>query len=425
MIGITEKIGRRRTVAAMLLIGIIVFSAVYALFQTKSGFAVLTSPPPGIPGPYYVTAEAKIYGPVVDLSAIKSKTGGTNASDNTYVQWGIDPFYRIYVDNTLQEVYYGQMVEVMDQISWRPGDWQTRASVNALENNMAATYDSLVNTGAIDPTSVLGNLNYFGNLPGTYIAIFLGINYQVVTYSLNTSSSQWYAMEAGGCCYAGQMADVSLVVAMNSTIALNASLPFVWFEQYRSKSLNVTGALAGKLNWEITINTPYQYSYESVTIYLKDLSVPPETTIPTSAYRVYNVTDSPGTGFVSKHVSPSSPVIGSTISIAVRFDPPAASKTNITDMYPNTFTWAGGQVKLQKFRLGVGLVATAFVSVTPTPEGSNMKFTIYYNQATDILESLLSDEYVHVSYTLTVPSTSGEYTMPSASMTYLIPLPQT
>jgi len=96
---------------------------------------------------------------------------------------------------------------------------------------------------------------------------------------------------------------------------------------------------------------------------------------------------------------------------------------NITDLYPNTFTWTGGQVTLQKYRIGVGLVATCSVGVTPTPEGSNMKFNVYYDQATNVLQSLLSDEYVYMSYTLTVPTTSGEYTLPSATMTYSIPLP--
>jgi len=424
---IWEKIGRRKVAVAILLVGIVVFSVVYALIQTRTSLAILTTPPPGIPGPYYVTAEAKIYGPVVDLAPIKSKMGGTYASDYTYVQWGTNPFYRVYVDNTLQEVYYGQMIDVMDQISWRPGQYPSRASLCALENNIINTYNSLENTGAVDPTSELGNLNYFGNMPGTHIAIFLETLGQgsPVSYFLNTSSSQLYVTEAGGYNWnpLGR-----LLIFLNATKVINAELPVAYIDDYRAKFLNATGVQDGMLNWNITLVPPSPsyplWTWVSVTIYLKDLLLPVETTLPSSSWKVYTVIDSPGTGFVSKYVSPSSPVAGSTVEVTVRLDPPAAGSMNITDLYPNTFTWSGAQVSLQKFRVGVGLVETASVSVTPGLVGSNIQFTVYYSQATNVLQSLLSDEYVYMSYTLTAPSTSGEYTLPSATMTYLIPLPQ-
>jgi len=94
------------------LITIASFSIVYALLQTKTSIAILTTPPPDIPGPYYITAEAKIQGTVVNFVAIKTKMSGTYSSDGTYVKWGTNPLYRVYSDNTLQEVYYGLLNDV-------------------------------------------------------------------------------------------------------------------------------------------------------------------------------------------------------------------------------------------------------------------------------------------------------------------------
>jgi len=122
-----------------------------------------------------------------------------------------------------------------------------------------------------------------------------------------------------------------------------------------------------------------------------------------------------------KYATPASPVMKSIVNITLRIDPPKAERMNITDFYPNTFTWEGSQIMLEKYKIGMGLVATAYVSVTPTPEGSNMKFNVYYDQATSILQSLHEDEYVYVTYKLIAPNTAGEYTLPSAIMTYTIP----
>jgi hypothetical protein len=400
---IWEKIRRRKLAVAISLVGIIVLSAAYAFVQTRLTFAVLTTPPPGIAGPYYVTAEAKIYGPVVDLAAIKSKMSGTYAPDYTYVQWGTNPFYRIYVDNTFQEVYYGQMIDILEQFSG-VSSYSTGFPV---ENNFRSTYDSLKNVGGIDPTSVLGELHYFGNIPGSFIAYHTyHPSIAEITDYINVSSSEWYATE-------GTQINSYLRVYLNDTLCLNDPSDAI-------PSINSSGSSADFYRWKIVSGA---YYHIFVTLYFKDLSDVQKTLSSSSELRIYIVVDSPGTGFVSKYVSPSSPVIGSTITVTVRLDPPSASKMNITDKYPNTFTWTGGQVTLQKYRIGSGSVATASVSVTPTPDGSNMKFTVYYNQAADVLQSLLSDEYVYMSYTLTAPSTMGEYTLPAATMTYLIPTP--
>jgi len=284
------KESRKKKIAlALFLIAIAGLSATYALLQTKTSMAILTTPPPGIPGPYYVTAEAKIQGTVADFVAIKTKMSGTYSSDGTYVQWGTNPFYRVYSDNTLQEVYYGLLNDV------------TNHKTSNLPTSLVNKFTEMKNVGAIDPTSSLGPIRYFGNIPGT------------------------------------------------------------------------------------------------------------------------DVIESPGTGLVIKYATPASPVMRSTVNITLRLDPPKAERINITDLYPNTFTWEGSQVILEKLKIGVGSVATAYVSATPTPDGSNMKFTIYYNQATSILQSLHEDEYVYVTYKLIAPNTAGEYTLPSATMTYAIP----
>ena len=89
-----------KIIAAILLISIVTIAIVYVLIQTRSSST----------GEYYVTAEATIYGPAVDLAAIRSETGGTYASDKSYVRWGTNPFCRVYADNTLQESYHGYMV---------------------------------------------------------------------------------------------------------------------------------------------------------------------------------------------------------------------------------------------------------------------------------------------------------------------------
>jgi len=284
------KESRQKKIAlALFLIAIAGLSAVYALLQTKTSMAILTTPPPGIPGPYYVTAEAKIQGTVADFVAIKTKMSGTYSSDGTYVQWGTNPFHRVYSDNTLQEVYYGLLNDV------------TNYFTSSLANSLTNTFNNMKNVGAIDPTSSLGSIRHFGNIPGT------------------------------------------------------------------------------------------------------------------------DIIDSPGTGFVSKHATPASPVAKSTVNITLRPDPPKAERMNITDLYPNSFTWEGSQVILKKYKIGIGLVATAYVTATPAPDGSNMRFSIYYNQATSILQTLHEDEYIHLSYKLTAPNTAGEYTLPSATMTYAIP----
>ena len=407
--GVIEKIRGRKVIAAIVLVSIIAFSVVYALTQMKTGFAVLTTPPPGIPGPYYVTAEAKIYGPVVDLAAIKSKMGGTYASDYTYVQWGTNPFYRVYVDNTLQEVYYGTIMDVMDRLSWQ----------FKVETDLNDTYNSLLNGGAIDPTSILGQFSYHGNIPGVFVCFFYDAGWGWQWRSeFNITTTSAYAAEAHARFIDGYYGQMDL--KCNETLVLGFSGHM--FAEFRD--LNMTG-WRDYLVWDVdTTGGLGRVSPVGVTLYLKDLTLL-ETQISETDLRIYEVTNSPGTGFVSKIVSPSSPLLGSTVNISDGFDPPAANNVNLTDLYPNTFGWTGSQVILEKYRVGVGIVATASLSVTPAPVDSNMEISITYDQAPSVLQSLLSDEYIHMRYTLTTPSTSGEYTLPAATMSYSIPLPQT
>jgi len=279
----------KKLLLALAIVTITSLSLAYALLQIRTSMAILTTPPPGISGPYYVTAEAKIQGSMADFVTIKTKMGGTYSSDGTYVQWGTNPFYRVYSDNTLQEVNYGVLSDV------------TSYFTTYMPSSLANKFAEMKNIGAMDPTSSLGSIRYFGNIPGT------------------------------------------------------------------------------------------------------------------------GIIESPGTGFVIKYATPASPVMESTINITLRLDPPRAERMNITDLYPSTFTWDGSQVVLEKFKIGVGLVETASISLAPTPDGSNMKISIYYNQATSILLTLHEDEYIYVTYKLIAPDTAGEYTLPSATMTYSIP----
>ncbi len=394
----------RKSAIAVLLTALIVFAAVYAYVQPRSGFAVLTTPPPGIPGPYYVTAEAKIYGPVVDLAAIKSKMSGTYASDYTYVQWGTNPFYRACADNTFQEVYYGTMTDIMERFSWGH-IWEERGF--AIEEDLRNTFANMRNIGAIDVLSELGNPYYFGNLVGTFVALSHILGEYTVPGNFTTFSTHWYAVDAR---VRGPTPYDWVEVKLNGSLCARHS-------QSYKQNVNFTGGSGDSFVWEVN-----GFDVYGVTIFLRDLS-DLETTISRTNLRVYEVLDSPGTGFVSKYLSPSSPVAGSTVNVTVRLDPPSAANMNITDFYPNSFTWASVDVLLEKFRVGTGLVDSAYVNVVPTPDGSNMKFTVYYNQAPSILQSLLSDEYVYLTYSLRVPDTAGEYTLPAATMSYLIPTP--
>jgi len=405
---VMKKISRKKVAVASMIVVIVVFSVAYAIIQTRTAFAILTTPPPGIPGPYYVTAEAKIYGPVVDLAAIKSKMDGAYASDYTYVQWGTNPFYRVYVDNTLQEVYYGQMIDVMNQLSWN----------FAVETNLKTTYDNLKNVGAVDPQSILGQILYFGNFPGEFVVLDFGAPLNTVSGQgyVKTQCNSWRAVEAHA-------------LYSTWTVNLNGS-SVLMFGNHDVLSFNATGGSGGHLQWNFSYVSYWSGGasvHFGMAIYFDGLSYLEYgyTGPGTLSVKNYTVIDSPGTGFVLKYVSPSSPVTGSTITVAVRLDPPSAGNMNITDLYPNTFAWASVDVLLEKFKIGVGFEESAYVNVVPTPDGSNMKFTIYYNQAPNILQSLLSDEYIYLTYSLRVPDVAGEYTLPAASMSYLIPTPQT
>lgn len=409
-LNLRRRFGRKSAIA-ILLVSLVVFATVYAFVQLRSGYAVLTNPPPGIPGPYYVTAEATIYGPVVNLASIKNVTGGQNASDYTYVQWGTNPFYRVYADNLLQEVFYGTLTDVINQFSSMQN--------YPLQTNLFSTFDYLKNYGAIDPSSSVGYEKYFGNVAGAFLDTSTLGGYLV------TNSKSWKATlaQARGGEYWGPGYPVYVPATM--TVCLNGSQCATAYSSgilTTTQALNASGFQDGIsiLNWTFSGNADYG-GFCSTTIYLEDLQQVQSTV----AFKNFTVIDSPGTSFVSKYVSPSSPVAGSTVNVTVRLDPPRAANMNITDLYPNMFTWASVDVLLEKFKAGVGLEESAYVNVVPTPDGSNMKFTVYYNQALGILQSLQRDEYVYLTYSLRVPNTAGEYTLPSASMSYSIPTPQT
>lgn len=384
---------------AILLVGAVAFSIAYALIQTRAGFAILTMPPPDIPGPYYIAAELKIYGPQVNLATIKSKMGGTYAPDYSYVKWGDNPFYKVFADNTFQEVYYGQMIDVMDRLSH---NFQ-------IENDLIGTYNTMKNTGAIDPESHPGTILYFGNMPGMFIAINqLG----QTPCTLSTITSYWYATE--GAVNSGWYSDTGWEVLLNNTICISVR------GSGRPRGINATG---WESNWGIwTVRRTYGGDSFSGSFYFKDLSYF-TTDMPSTNYKLYTVIDSPGTGYVTKSLSPPSPKAGTTFTVTVRFDTPAANYANITDYYPNVFTWPGGQVTLKKFKIGVGQVASATVSVTPVPELDKMKFTINYDQAPTVLQSIAGDEYIFMDYTLKTPTAPGEYTLPAATIKYTIPIP--
>lgn len=407
---------RPKVVVPVLLVAIVASALVYELAHTKYGLAILTAPPPGIPGPYYVTAEAEIYGPVVDLASIKNKTGGQYADDFTYVQWGTNPFYRVYVDNTLQEVCYGTMTEMLERFDPH--------FEYAQEHDLLSMFTNLGNLGGVDPSSVLGNIKYFGSFQGTIIGVSDSTSFNVTAHSLKAvlaaGRAGWYFWWG----YHVQNSQINIRMNDSTMISFTAT---AWSDPNTAWSTsNVNGSGYGFdelycLQVEISRGSPdgdgtAVFYLDSITHYELTSYVP---------FRAFNVTELPGTGYITKHISPSSPIVNSRINVTVQCDPPAAMRMNISDCYPATFAWSSVDVLLQKYRVGVGLEDSEYVNVVPTLDGSNMKFTVYYNQAPNILESLQSDEYVYLTYSLRVPSDAGEYTLPSATMAYSIPLPQT
>jgi hypothetical protein len=186
------------------------------------------------------------------------------------------------------------------------------------------------------------------------------------------------------------------------------------------QAINATGFPGNFATW--TIDGLSGCDRFSGAFYFKDLSYF-ATDIPSQNYKVYTIVDSPGTGYLTKCLYPSSPKAGNAFNVTVRVDTPAANNANITEYYPNTFSWPGAQVTLKKFKIGVGMTSSATLSVTPVPELTNLKFTITYDQASSILQSLAGDEYITMEYSLTAPTIAGEYTLPAAKIEYTIPLP--
>lgn len=391
------KIGiwNRRFAIATLLIGVIVVSAAYSLIDLNRGFAVLTTPPPDIPGPHYVAAELKILGPQVNLAKIKSIMGGSYATDYSYVKWGVNPFYKVYADNTFQEVSYGNLVDILNGLS---RDFQT-------ENNLINTYNTMKSNGAIDPESQRGTTKFFGSIPGIVVAVN---QLSQSPSTINVVTSYWYAT-------AGILSTNEYVtwnIKLNQSLCLSVN---DWYHTF----INASGYSANCALWTLT---GLSGGHLSTSFYFKDLQYF-YTDIPSSVYKIYTILPTPGTGYVVKSLYPSSPKAGTTFAVNDTFDPPAANYANITDYYTNAFAWGGGQVTLIKFKIGVGQVASSTVSVTPVPEGMNMKFTILYTQASTVLQTIAGDEYVTMVYTLKAPTTASEYTLPAATIKYTIPTP--
>jgi hypothetical protein len=234
-----------------------------------------------------------------------------------------------------------------------------------------------------------------------------------------TDTTALYAAEAHFA-YSGSPNIIGkMYLYLNDSICLHLVGP-TW--GCNAKAINSSRYSEATFNWTMkltaTVKGPKREDFDSgISIYLKDLSY---LEAPANA-KTYTIVDSPGTGFVSKQLSPSSPVAGSTINVTVKLDPPTANNINITDLYPNSFTWANVDVLLEKFKAGSDLVESAYVNVVPVSDGSNMKFTIYYNQAPNVLESLERDEYVYLTYSLQVPEVAGEHTLPQAAMSFMIP----
>jgi hypothetical protein len=382
---------------------IILLSAlVWTMSQTGRGLTILASPPPGVTGPYFVIAEAEIYGDHVDLSAIRSTMNGQYSTDYAYVQWGTNPFYRVWSDNTLQQVYSGQMIEVLAYFS----------TTFQFELSLRTTFDNLKSLGAVDPTSVLGQLQGFGNMPGSYITFQSGhYGFPTVSNYFNFTSSKLYAIEGTANGYG------SLSVYLNDSLCLSTGPGSI---------MNATGTSGGLHRWK-TIEGYYGntngFGPYFITLYCQDFSGLSAAFDPGSSaeLRTYTIVDSPGTGFILKSLSPASPVAGSTITVKVKLDPPAADNLNITDSYPNSFALSNADALLEKYKVGTGLEDSINVNVVPQANGQNMIFQINFNQAPTILQTLQIDEYLCLSYSLRVPSTAGEYSLPGAIMQYEVP----
>lgn len=389
-----------KTVSIMLILAIATASLViYAFMQMQSGFAVLTSLPPEISGPYYIAAELHIYGPPVNLANIKSKMGGFYAADYSYVKWGDNPFYKVFADNTFQCVYYNTMGMVMDHL----------AHGFAHEIEIVTAYNAMKSSGALDPESERGSISWCGNLPGIHI---VGNNVAGSTGTMNVQTSYWFA----ACAHSYQ----SWSGEYWSSVKLNYST-CAYATGYDNYVLNATGIANSFGTWTLE-GSAESFGGWCWSLYFKDLLYFSTTMLETN-YRIYNITASPGTGYVTKALNPPSPKAGTVFNVTAYFDTPSATNAKITEYYPNSFGLASTQVTLKRFKTGTGIIASTIVNVSPTLEGANMKFSISYNEAPTILQSISGDEYLALEYSLTAPTLAGEYTLPAAKIEYTIPIP--
>ncbi len=131
-------------------------------------------------------------------------------------------------------------------------------------------------------------------------------------------------------------------------------------------------------------------------------------------------TGSYGTGFARKDfpkgVSPNE-----EFDVVINLDPPAAQSVSIIDYIPADFTLVDGTVTVEKYKdFAKSPSSTKTLSVSLTPDGSNMKFQLSNDP---ILQNLAEDEFLVVRYKLRAPSVSQttEYTIPKPVITYVSP----
>ena len=363
--------------------------------------------------PYYISCEATIIGPPVDLQAISEVTGGTLYPG--YVEWTkeqrtdrphevtVTNIYRIYSDNHMQVVTHGTLEEVVATIHDEAG------RTLRLKHWLMDEFDRLKNEGAVNASSYLTDITYKSLVMAGYWKTW-------IWYGMHGCPGKW-EVEFSLRLDSGSIRLICLSCwhdyrGSKTYLYINDELLMdLYGEGSRYKILSPTTTLSGTITIKIVIEDYVADIH--LTIYaLNDFTA---TLDPSHEVHL----GCPGTLVALKMLEPPTMRPCEETTVKVFFDLPTAEHINITEFFPVEFSMIS-QVTLKKYA-GDTLVATATIAVTPESVGDAYRFIILYTDAPDVLESLAWDEWVVMEYKLRAPPSSGIYEFPAAQIAYVVP----
>lgn len=345
--------------------------------------------------PYYVTCEATILGPTINLVAIQTVTQGMLFDD--FVAWDLAPesLARIYVDNTMQILVHGDL----DTVShWVEND--------QLKDTLIAQFNGLVNEGGIDISSALSDVGYKTRSLSGYAKVWTWITptSQDSDYSFSVSSTHFKSIRLGG---TGWFNGEQLYINGELFIGLGA--------HYDSYGSGLRSDLPNSGTILIRVHHIY-YSYHSSTVFLTLFTGDDASYTSYTPSEEYLYSESPGTGFALKEIVPETSHPNQDVNVTLSVDPPTSESINLTDIFPSGFTLVG-KVTLRKFSGNI-VANTATIDVTLQTQGSTTQFKIACVDAPTILSSLANNEWLVMEYQLRTPPTPATYSLGIARIEY-------